>query len=249
VSSVVSTSAMDPIFDTDGTTIIGYSDTDSFGTTTYYDLNGIVTGSSYSYTNWDGSVSVTHYNAAGTWIGSETRDASGNLMYSTEYNYDGSGNFTGATYINVDTWNGTTTTSTMDANWHNLSSVTINNSTDAVVYSTTYHYEGTDGAYSGYTYFDGVTEWVYDAFGSLISGGVADVLGENIGGAVEVRADRGKFGEIGLGGVEGVAVGLDGAFGAGETLFQRDEARLGGGELAAGGERLIDLGQRLAGRL
>ncbi|MFZ3016938.1 MAG: hypothetical protein WA056_00615 [Gallionella sp.] len=169
VSSSVNTATMTPIYATPGdntTAVVGYSNTDQWGTTTYYDLAGVKTGYSYSYTNWDNSVSVTTYDANNNYLSSVTRDATGTLLYSTEYIYSG-GVFNG--YISSDG----VTTWTYDANWNLVSTVVStagmtriyatpgDNTTAIVGYSTT-DQSGTTTYYdlnggktgSSYTYVD-----------------------------------------------------------------------------------------------
>jgi len=233
VSSSVNTATMTPIYATPGdntTAVVGYSNTDQWGTTTYYDLAGVKTGYSYSYTNWDNSVSVTTYDANNNYLSSVTRDATGKLLYSTEYIYSGgvfngyissdgvttwtydanwnlvstvvstagmtriyatpgdnttaivgysttdqsgtttyydlNGGKTGSSYTYVDTWNNTTSVSTYDVNGNQIGYVT-KDATGNVLYSNTYTY--TNGVFSGYTTFDGVTTWTYDANWNLLS--------------------------------------------------------------------------------
>jgi len=153
----------------------GYSSTDAWGTTTYYDLSGVKTGSSYSYTNtWDNSVSISHYDASGNYTGSETRDAQGNLMYSNGYNYDANGNYTGSTSVYINNWDGSTTTSQFNANGNQTTSET-RDANGVLLYSNGYNYDA-NGNFTGYTSFDGTTTYTYDANWNLVSA-VAQTLG------------------------------------------------------------------------
>src|SRR3989338_9220661 len=120
--STVNTAAMTEILDTDGVTVIGYSNTvtDPWGgsNTTTYDAAGVKTGSSNTWTDWNGNTVTSYQDANWNFLGSETRDAQGVLLFSNSDIYT-DGVLTGHEFFD-----GTTTT-TYDANW-NLQGSTVN---------------------------------------------------------------------------------------------------------------------------
>ncbi|HJV51729.1 MAG TPA: Ig-like domain-containing protein [Noviherbaspirillum sp.] len=189
ISSVVSTAGMDQVLDSSGK-LIGYSDTDQWGTTNYYDLEGNKTSYSYSYTNWDGSVSVSKYDANGTYLSSETRDSSGHVLYSSTYQYDANDQFIGYVYFDG------TTTWTYDANWNLVSSVVSTAGMDQVLDSSgaiigysdtdqwgTTNYYDLSGHKTGYSYSyentwdHSTTVSRYDASGNYLSSETKDADG------------------------------------------------------------------------
>jgi YD repeat-containing protein len=175
ISSTANVNGMTPVYAVPGDTtsaIIGYSTgPDQSGMTTYYDLNGIETGTSYRYTNWDSSVTVTRYDANGNYQGSETRDAQGNLKSANSYTYDANGNLIGSTQTYVD-WNGNLNVSTYDAHWNMLTSVT-RSPAGALVSDTLNTYDQNGNQLSSVTK-DGAgnvtaqATYLYDAQGFLI---------------------------------------------------------------------------------
>ncbi|MBI5660171.1 MAG: hypothetical protein HZC43_11640 [Nitrosomonadales bacterium] len=186
VSSTANTAGMTELFAADGTTLIGYSTTDVWGTTTIYNTSGVKTGSSY----FDG-VTTTTYDANWNFVSSTANTSGMTAILDTDgvtvigyshtvpnqwgggsntTTYDANGNKTGSSNTWTDTWSGNVITSYQDANGNFLGSETRNVAGD-LLYSNFDIYTG--GVLTGHTSFDGTTTTTYDANWNLL-GSAAD---------------------------------------------------------------------------
>jgi hypothetical protein len=180
VSQTTDVSGLTPIIENGQT--VGYQETDDWGTTTYYDLDGNKTGSSYTYAYSDGwgysYTSTTTYDAAGNWISDTWEDSSGyrssnsretltdeqgqTIGYIDHSTWsDGSGNSGGSEYRYdanwnfqgyTSTYNGTTTV--YDSNWNVVSQTTdVSGLTPIIENGQTVGYQETDD-WGTTTYYD-----------------------------------------------------------------------------------------------
>jgi len=206
-SSAADVTGLDEVLDSDGTTVIGYESTDEWGTTTTYDKSGNVTGHHYEWTDtYSGNVYTSDYDANWNYLGSETLDSEGNLLYSDSYYYDEQGAFTGYSYFDgVTTWS-------YDENYNLIGSETDQSSltleadgtysfTDE--WGTTTHYGDVDGQGTleviGYS-----SEWVdtynghvytseYDANWNYIGSETRDAAGNLLYSDTYIYDDAGDF--------------------------------------------------------
>ncbi len=93
----VDTSGMEDWIGEDGSTVIGFKDTNEWGDTTYYNSDGSIAGYEYEFMNWDGTTMIDRYDANWNWIGQINLDKSGNVIWETEYEYNENGEFLGYT--------------------------------------------------------------------------------------------------------------------------------------------------------
>jgi len=95
-----------------------YTSTNAFGSTTFYDSEGKVTGYEDRWTDdYSGHTTVSKYDANWMYLGSETTDQSGKVIYSDTYTYDSDGNFQGYEFFDG------ITTYKYDENWQELDSI------------------------------------------------------------------------------------------------------------------------------
>ncbi|MBI3144862.1 MAG: hypothetical protein HYZ18_06245 [Pseudogulbenkiania sp.] len=176
---------MDPVFAADGTAI-GDSNTADWGSTTTYDLAGVVTGhvstsswETYSYTyTYDANWTMLSYSSSDgittTTYDSNWQVVSTSVDYSAMesamdpvYAADGT-TLTGYSY--TDEW-GTTKTYFVDATGELTGYTTSSSYTDSwsgTTYTYTDSYDAT-GMFTGYSYSDGTTTTMYDANGNMLS--------------------------------------------------------------------------------
>ncbi|MCP5245163.1 MAG: hypothetical protein H6937_04090 [Burkholderiales bacterium] len=174
-------SGMTPILDTDGITVIGYETTDEFGTTTFYDLLGAMTGyqTVSSFDNGYGSISTDTF----------TYDANGNQISSFHSYSDGSG------------YTSTSTQITLRDEFGNITGYVDSGSWSDGIMSESWEYNyDSNWMFQGGTRSDGATTWAYDSNWNVIGSSISDTIApSNLGNGILLQNDGGFNGTADVG--------------------------------------------------